>query len=106
MPLLLLCFPLPLIYAPAVINIAISWSSTADDTRVLAAARNMVNRGNATAYSMDLGHPYLYQNYAALEQDVFNSYGPKNKQRLLKVREEYDPGALFTKLQPGYFKLA
>jgi hypothetical protein len=86
--------------------VAISWSNIADDAAVFAAARNFISRSNATAYSMGLGNPYIYQNYAALEQPVFASYGAVNEQKLVNIHQKYDPRGVFTKLQPGYFKIA
>ncbi len=88
-----------------VLNIVFSWSSAADDTSVLAAARNIVSRSNATAYSQGLGYPFLYQNYAALEQPVFLSYGPTNLVKLQTVSKKYDPAGAWQTLQPGYFKV-
>lgn len=69
------------------------------------AARNIVNRSNATAYEQDLGNQYIYQNYAALEQPVFASYGAANHAKLLAISQKYDPNGVWEKLQPGYFKL-
>jgi Berberine and berberine like len=82
-----------------------SWSSPADDDRIFTAARNVVNRGVAAANAKGLGHLYLYQNYAAQEQKVFDSYGAKNKERLQHIHQKFDPRGVFTKLQPGYFKI-
>lgn len=87
------------------INIDISWSNVADDTRILAAAQNMATRFAAAAKAKGLDHPYLYQNYAALQQDVFSSYGKDNVARLKSVQAKYDPTKVWQKLQPGYFKL-
>lgn len=87
------------------INIDISWSNAADDTRILAAAQNMATRFNAAAKAKGLDHPYLYQNYAALQQDVFTSYGKDNVARLKSIQAKYDPTKVWQKLQPGYFKL-
>ena len=84
---------------------AIQWNSTQDDERVMNAARKIINRGNETAYSLALGHRFIYQNYAAAEQNVFPSYGAETHSKLKAVREKYDPEGVFTKLQPGYFKL-
>ena len=92
--------------AITVASLAISWSNIADDAAIFTAARNIINRSNATAYSMGFGHPYIYQNYAALEQPVFDSYGAMNKQKLVEIHQKYDPNGVFTKLQPGYFKIA
>lgn len=87
------------------LNVAISWSSAADDEVVMAAARNMVMRSNATAYAQGLGHPFLYQNYAALEQPVFAGYGEENLAKLQAASKKYDPEGVWQKLQPGYFKV-
>lgn len=89
----------------SVLNIAISWVSPDDDDRILAVARNTINRGNAIAATMNLSFPYIYQNYAAQEQDVFSSYGAENKKKLQEIHEKYDPHGVWTVLQPGYFKI-
>lgn len=87
------------------INIVLSWSDAADDTRLLAAAANMVSRTNATAYAQGLGNKFIYQNYASFEQDVFPSYGAANLAKLRAVSAKYDPAKVWQKLQPGYFKV-
>ena len=89
----------------AVINVDISWSLEADDDAVMTAARNIIRRANSTAYAQNLGNRFLYQNYAALEQGVFASYGDENLQKLREVSRKYDPNGVWQKLQPGYFKL-
>lgn len=71
----------------------------------MTAARAIVARSNATAYAQGLGHPYIYQNYASLEQPVFQSYGSKNLAKLRATSKKYDPNGVWQKLQPGYFKL-
>ena len=86
-------------------NLAFLWSSTADDERILAATSRIVKRANSLAKSMHLDYPYIYQNYASLDQDVFASYGHGNKQRLIEISGKYDPDQIFRRLQPGYFKL-
>jgi hypothetical protein len=88
-----------------VINIDISWSNATDDTRILAAAANIVSRSNATAYSQGLGNEFLYQNYASFEQNVFPGYGATNLAKLRAVSAKYDPNQVWQKLQPGYFKV-
>ena len=87
------------------ISTSISWSSAADDARILAASRNFISRANATAYAQGLGNRFLYQNYAGQEQDVFAGYGHENLARLREVGRKYDPSGVWQKLQPGYFKL-
>lgn len=94
----------PLIWA-IVINVDISWSNASDDERVLAAAQNIVDRSVAVACANGLDHPYLYQNYASYQQDVFASYGADNLAKLRSISTKYDPQRVWQKLQPGYFKL-
>jgi hypothetical protein len=62
-------------------------------------------RAVAVAKEMGMYHRYIYQNYAKSGRDVFSSYGEKNKERLLDIQSRYDPERVFTRLQPGYFKL-
>lgn len=89
-----------------VVNIAISWSHAADDQRILAAAQNMVDRSVAFAKTKGMDHPFLYQNYASYQQQVFPSYGQSNLVKLKTISTKYDPQRVFQKLQPGYFKLS
>lgn len=48
---------------------------------------------------------YQFMNDANFEQDVIAHYGEANVERLLKVREVYDPSQVFQNLVPGGFKL-
>ena len=94
-----------LTYTLPVVDIAISWSSPSDDSRVMAAASSFIDRSTAAAKDMGLDYKFIYQNYAAKSQDVFGGYGEANQQRLIKISEDYDPERVFQELQPGYFKL-
>jgi hypothetical protein len=87
------------------INIAVAWSNAADDARIFGGVRAMIGRMRETAQARGLGSKYLYQNYAAKEQDVFGSYGAANKQKILTASRKYDPARVFQKLVPGYFKI-
>lgn len=69
------------------------------------AATNVMARAVAVAKEMGMHHRYIYQNYAKSGRDVFSSYGEENKERLLDIQSRYDPERVFTRLQPGYFKL-
>jgi hypothetical protein len=59
-----------------------TWIERDSDNRIMNTARNFIRRANTTAHSLSLGHPFLYQNYAAADQDVFPSYGRENYTRL------------------------
>ncbi|RFU81403.1 fad binding domain-containing [Trichoderma arundinaceum] len=87
------------------VNIDISWSNASDDERILAAAQNIVDRSAVIAQVQGLYHPYIYQNYASYQQNVFRSYGEDNLLKLKYVSTKYDPEQVWQKLQPGYFKL-
>jgi hypothetical protein len=71
----------------------------------MAAAQNIVDRSTTTARTQGLDHPYLYQNYASYQQDVFASYGKENLAKLRSISAKYDPQQVWQQLQPGYFKL-
>lgn len=88
-----------------VVNIDISWTEISDDKRIFAAAQAIVDRSVAAAKALNVDHPYLYQNYASLKQDVFASYGEANRAKLRSISKKYDPEQVLQRLQPGYFKL-
>ncbi|KFY43207.1 hypothetical protein V495_04101 [Pseudogymnoascus sp. VKM F-4514 (FW-929)] len=87
------------------INISIAWADIKDDARILKFAADFIGEGVALSKKRKLDHSYIYQNYAAKQQDVFTGYGPVNHAKLKKVQKKYDPQGVFEKLQPGYFKL-
>jgi hypothetical protein len=92
--------------APLVlINTSAKWTSIADDDLIMTFARNFINRTVAVGKSRGFWHGYIYQNYASIEQDVFTGYGPVTKAKLVATHKKYDPNDVFTKLQPGYFKI-
>ena len=92
--------------APLILlNLAFMWSETGDDERVLAVTQRIRDGAVTIAESMGLGFGYVYQNYASLDQDVFEGYGEDNQKRLIQISKKYDPEQVFQKLQPGYFKL-
>jgi hypothetical protein len=71
----------------------------------MAAASNTISRANALAKQMGLDFRFIYQNYASHDQNVFDGYGAENHAKLRKIAKKYDPTGVFSKLQPGYFKL-
>ncbi|KAG4030442.1 hypothetical protein MFRU_012g01760 [Monilinia fructicola] len=87
------------------INISIQWASIDDDSRIMAFAETCIARATALATQRNLWHPWLYQNYAARQQDVFPGYGRENHRRLIAISQTYDPDGVFVRLQPGYFKI-
>jgi len=86
-------------------NIIMSWSDPKDDHNITTIVDRVLERQMEYAKSVDMYHPWLYQNYASEKQDVFGSYGEENVERLRMVARQVDPDGLFQRLQPGYFKL-
>lgn len=85
--------------------LSISWSSATDDEIVMAAASITIKRAQVAAEKEGAEYRWIYQNYAAKEQRVFDGYGEASLGRLRKVSAKYDPEGVWEKLQPGYFKL-
>lgn len=87
------------------INSAIQWNAPSDDAAVQDTNRRIMQRAIASAREMGVWHRFVYQNYAGREQDVFEGYGDANRERLRGVQRRYDPEGVFSRLQPGYFRL-
>jgi hypothetical protein len=83
----------------------IRWSKAEDDNIMHQFGEKVLKRAVEEAKEMGLYRRYVYQNYAAASQDVFGGYGEENWQRLLEIQRRYDPEGVFSRLQPGGFKL-
>ena len=88
-----------------VVNVNLHWSDSQDTNRMRNFMRQLICGFKDAAESMGVLHPYLFQNHAFEEQDVFAGYGAENRDRLRRIREAVDPEKVFLKLQPGYYKL-
>ena len=66
--------------------------------------RNLIEEVKAFA-GEDRLCPWLYMNYAESDQDVLESYGSRNMERMRDAAAKYDPDGVFAKLCPGGFKL-
>lgn len=66
--------------------------------------RRLIDRFKEAAEATGMLHPYLFQNHAFEEQDVFAGYDEENHARMRRVQQDFDPDGLFTHLQPGYHK--
>ena len=88
-----------------VLSIAPKWDNAEDDAAIQDAFTDFMDRSISLAKEMGLLHPFIYQNYANISQDVFAGYGEENRQKLRDIQGKYDPERMFARLQPGYFKL-
>ncbi|KIW15121.1 hypothetical protein PV08_07908 [Exophiala spinifera] len=83
-----------------------SWTEVCDDELAIQIAYDIRDKAKAAASSAGRLHRYVYLNYADSDQDVFASYGESNLKTLLEVSKKYDPNQIFTRLRPGYIKVA
>jgi hypothetical protein len=67
--------------------------------------KTLLHKFRAATEDIGMFHPFLFQNHAFEEQDVFAGYGETNLRRLREIRKKVDPKGIFQTLQPGYFKL-
>jgi len=65
----------------------------------------IMNRAVTLGQELGLHHPFLYQNYATSGRNIFAGYGLESEKRLLQIQQKYDPDGVFSRLQPGHFKL-
>jgi hypothetical protein len=82
-----------------------SWSDPADDDRINAIGKNLIDAVDAASKAAGVFHPFKYINYAAEWQDPFGGYGAKNVAKLQSASRKYDPFRVFQKAVPGGFKL-
>ncbi|CAD6576146.1 MAG: hypothetical protein ASARMPRED_007618 [Alectoria sarmentosa] len=88
-----------------IVNINLHWSNDGDTEQMRSFMRRLRHRIRHVAASMDMLHPYLFQNHAFEEDDIFAGYGEENRNRLIRIRGAVDPDRVFARLQPGCYKL-
>ncbi|KAH9906745.1 FAD-binding domain-containing protein [Xylariomycetidae sp. FL2044] len=89
------------------VTVVMSWDDAADDERVHELCQGIIEHMKTAADALGCGcrDDFIYMNYASQGQEVIDSYGIGNKERLLMVADRYDPNGVFQTLQPGYHKL-
>lgn len=84
------------------------WKNKEDDSLNYKAVESIFRRATEAAKEAGVLIPYIYQNYAHKDQDVFTGYGKENQARLKKVQRKVDPDGVFAGgngLCRGYFKV-
>lgn len=81
------------------------WSEETDDSTIEKAVEDIAEAQKSELSKQDLLLPFIYLNYADGTQDVFGSWGVKQKAFLQQVSKKYDPYGVFQKQVPGGFKL-
>lgn len=84
-----------------------AWKHASDDELMYKFNDKVMERAKAAAIESGLYHPFLYQNYASRDQDVFAGHGKDALKRLKTIQAEIDADGVFQKggLCDGYFNL-
>jgi len=85
-----------------------SWIKKEDDALNYKTVERIFKRATEAAKNAGVLVPYIYQNYAHEDQDVFEGYGKENQLRLKKIQKKVDPDGVFAGgngLCRGYFKV-
>lgn len=90
---------------PSVVNINLHWSKEESEAKMRRFMRRLISRFRLKAGALNMLHPYIFQNHAFEEQDVFSGSGDVKLAKLKELRHSVDPDAVFQRLQPGFFKL-
>lgn len=86
-------------------TVAFRWSLAEDDEVMNRVGNAILEKSVEMAKERGAYHRYIYMNYANGSQDVFAGYGEENRARLRGIQKRYDPEGVFSRLQPGYFKV-
>ncbi|KAL2797152.1 hypothetical protein BJX66DRAFT_298295 [Aspergillus keveii] len=82
------------------------WSNAADEERVRAAVKTIVDTAESLAKEEGVYLEYKYTNYASRDQDALGTYGEENIAKLKTVAKKYDPYGVFQRLQAGGWLLS
>lgn len=85
-----------------ILDLTMQWDLAADDAKIDAAAKKIINGSIARAKARRAYNRYLYLNYASPWQEPIASYGPDNVKQLQAVSRKYDPTRVFQRLVDGY----
>lgn len=89
-----------------VVLIMTNWEDPADDEKMKDATNKLGKLIQDEARKLNLLANFTYLNYANKDQSVYEqSLTPEDLARMLKVRDEYDPSAIFRTLWKGGYKL-
>lgn len=87
------------------ICLTVDWPNKADDETVYAAIQQLLAQAKGEAQKLNALDDYVFLNYAAPWQHVFDGVGAANLEAFKQVSKIYDPSQLFQKAVPGGFKL-
>ncbi|KAF2210757.1 hypothetical protein CERZMDRAFT_113255 [Cercospora zeae-maydis SCOH1-5] len=85
--------------------LCVSWRDVKDDKLVEQVSRHVIQLSEDYAREKGTLDSYIYLNYAASGQNVFDRYGKGPKQFMQDVSRKYDPKGFFQVVKQGGFKL-
>ncbi|KAH8669057.1 hypothetical protein BX600DRAFT_435563 [Xylariales sp. PMI_506] len=86
-------------------QLSTGWANAEDDLRMTNWARSFSDYWHQDNLDKGLGSDFIYMGDAGEFQDPFPGFPAENVQRLLEVRDAYDPLGVFSRLNWGGFKL-
>ncbi|KAF4461796.1 fad binding domain-containing [Fusarium albosuccineum] len=86
-------------------QLATSWARPEDDLRVTTWARTFLEKFHAENKELGLATEFLYGGDVAEYQNPLLHYPQKNQEKMRRIRDEYDPDLVFSRLNWGGFKL-
>ncbi|KAK7932547.1 FAD-binding domain-containing protein [Apiospora marii] len=81
------------------------WAGKNDDERVTSFMQKALKRIERNAKDRGTLVPFIYWNYAFLDQEALQSYSEENVRKLRAASKKYDPDGVFQTACPGGFKL-
>ncbi|KXH45836.1 FAD binding domain-containing protein [Colletotrichum salicis] len=87
-----------------IVSVPTAWSDAALDDMIDARTNQFIKDLDAMAQKQGFGNGFEYMNYAGKLQNVIESYGKVNQEKLRAIAAKYDPNGLLRKLWTGYFK--
>lgn len=89
----------------AVWQLSTGWANAADDLRVTNWARGQIDYWHQDSIEKGLASEFIYMGDAGEYQDPFSGFPRENVQKMIDVRDSYDPLGVFRRLNWGGFKL-
>ncbi|RPA79345.1 FAD-binding domain-containing protein [Ascobolus immersus RN42] len=81
------------------------WNEPKNDQFIYAASKKTTDLIEKESKKKGLYLKYIFMNDAFMDQNVFESYGKKNFDRMKAIAKKYDPEGVFQRLWSGGFKL-
>ncbi len=87
------------------VDMTSAYTNKADDTLVIQVLTDIVNQQKQLLKKSNYLIDFLYLNYADISQQVLQSWGSSNVNKLRAASEKYDPSGVFQTQVPGGFKI-